>query len=60
MFGHFRILMVKTRGRVTLLQGEIKIKEKSTDERKEIEQEKEKKVQKYRQEVHTAERIFHR
>lgn len=35
MFGHFRIPMVKTRGRVTLQQGEIKIKEKNTDEREE-------------------------
>lgn len=43
MFAHFRILVVKARGRVTLLQGKIKIKEKGTDEREEIEEEEKKK-----------------
>lgn len=35
--------MVKARGGVTLLEGKIKIKEKGTDAREEIEQEKEEK-----------------
>lgn len=35
--------MVKSEGRVVLLQSKIKIKEKGTDKREEIEQEKEKK-----------------
>lgn len=43
MFAHFRIPVIKVRGRVTLLQRKIKIKEKGTDEREEIEQEEEKK-----------------
>lgn len=42
MFAHFRILVIKVRRWVTLLQDKIKIKENSTDEREEIE-EKEKK-----------------
>lgn len=43
MFAHFRIPVVKARGGVTLLEGKIKIKEKGTDVREEIEQEKEEK-----------------
>lgn len=57
MFAHFRIPVVKARGRVTLLQSKIKIKEKNIDEREEIEQEEEKK-RKYRREIHAAARIF--
>jgi len=59
MFAHFRIPVVKSEGRVVLLQSKIKIKEKGTDKREEIEQEKEKKICKsIDKRVHAAERIF--
>lgn len=46
MFAHFRIPVVRSEEELCCYRVKIKIKEKGTDKREEIEQEKEKKVRK--------------